>query len=316
MMKTFDHGHFEILCALGASGQLTRQEFDELREHSRFCASCSRRLVEMTQLGADIFFSDASRAAKVRTPAGMRKRFVERAMNEGIPLNGRANWHSLNTLGLSVVMTLVFVLVAVKPGIELFSQYFGKAKSIEIASTSGTQLTASLIQESATNSQPKTEAVSQNSDRRVVLPNHRKALSPNSYSHSRKQRSTDNAAVVLLQSQSTFVLHIPQLRAPDFLERSTTETSKATTAFTLMDMPAEFSSVSFPALGRKHVSQLWTDNGYRSVGRQASGYEGKIAPAVPREFYRTLAFEAYLPNFKPELNFNGPDFHFAWNMVR
>lgn len=56
---TMNHAHFEMLCALAASRQLTSAELAEFHEHSERCSSCRDRLAEMTQLGAWLFCAHA-----------------------------------------------------------------------------------------------------------------------------------------------------------------------------------------------------------------------------------------------------------------
>jgi hypothetical protein len=81
------HSHFEVLCALAGSGQLTDTEMVELREHSEHCLSCSSRLVEINQLSLHIFCAHALRQPVTGVPKGLQERFIARANNEGVPLD-------------------------------------------------------------------------------------------------------------------------------------------------------------------------------------------------------------------------------------
>jgi hypothetical protein len=87
---TVNHSHFEVLCALAASGQLTSSELAELHEHSGGCSFCSDRLDEMTQVSAGLFCARILNRSSIRMPNGMVERFIARAKSEGVPLNPRA----------------------------------------------------------------------------------------------------------------------------------------------------------------------------------------------------------------------------------
>jgi hypothetical protein len=53
--------------------------------HSSQLFGIARRI--LSQLGAKVFLANARIAPNYKAPAGMQKRFLERAMSEGIPLN-------------------------------------------------------------------------------------------------------------------------------------------------------------------------------------------------------------------------------------
>ncbi len=87
---TTNHTYFEVMCALAASGQLTKTEHAELREHSEHCVLCRNRLVEMRQSGFQLFLARAFKTPSKRLPKGMQERFAARAISEGIPLSSRS----------------------------------------------------------------------------------------------------------------------------------------------------------------------------------------------------------------------------------
>jgi hypothetical protein len=80
------HEHFEELCALAASGQISVDEWHRLREHMDECPFCSETLGDYGKIGADLMteFSDS-------VPDGlhseMRGRFLTRASEAGTPLS-------------------------------------------------------------------------------------------------------------------------------------------------------------------------------------------------------------------------------------
>jgi hypothetical protein len=109
---TVNHTHFEVLCALAASGQLTSVELAELHEHSDGCSFCSDRLVEMTQVSAELFCAHAANQTGGRMPKDMLARFVARANNEGIPLNPRAESAGLSGHALAAAFVFALLLMS------------------------------------------------------------------------------------------------------------------------------------------------------------------------------------------------------------
>lgn len=118
---TEDHGYFEVLCALAASGQLTRSEAAELHEHTRHCEACRSRITEWNVLGAQLWVAHAWKDPSARLPRGMKQRFVTRAIREGVPLRPHAS-HRVSTtrteqLGLAaiIVLAISMLIIAHKP---------------------------------------------------------------------------------------------------------------------------------------------------------------------------------------------------------
>jgi len=109
---TTNHTYFEVMCSLAASGQLTKTEQVELREHSEHCVLCRNRLVEMRQSGFQLFLARAFKTPSKRLPKGMQERFAARAISEGIPLSSRSAGTGFNALGMVTVLLLVLLLVA------------------------------------------------------------------------------------------------------------------------------------------------------------------------------------------------------------
>ena len=65
---TTNHGEFEILCALAASDSLTKTEHAELGEHAGHCVLCRNRLVEMRQVGFQLFLAGAFKTNSKQLP--------------------------------------------------------------------------------------------------------------------------------------------------------------------------------------------------------------------------------------------------------
>jgi hypothetical protein len=109
---TVNHSHFEVLCALAASGQLTSSELAELHEHAEVCPSCSDRLVEMTQVSAELFCVRILNQPRIRMPNGMVERFIARANSEGVPLNPRAASVGFSGPAVTAAFLLALLLIS------------------------------------------------------------------------------------------------------------------------------------------------------------------------------------------------------------
>jgi hypothetical protein len=78
------HAHFEELCVLATSGQLSPAESDFLNQHLLDCDNC-RSFLRDAHFISDKILSRVLRPPRsdVRVPAGMRERFLARAAKEG-----------------------------------------------------------------------------------------------------------------------------------------------------------------------------------------------------------------------------------------
>ena len=109
---TADHAHFDVMCALAASGQLTNSELAELHEHSEGCSSCCDRLVEMKHVSAELFCAHALSQPGFRMPKDIVERFIARANSEGVPLHLRATGVGLKQLVSTAAFVLALLLVS------------------------------------------------------------------------------------------------------------------------------------------------------------------------------------------------------------
>jgi hypothetical protein len=109
---TASHKHFEFLCLLAASEELTEGETVALRDHARACVSCRARILETTQLTSHLLLARAFRRKNGQLSADMRERFAERAIAEGVPLP-RPSAASVGRLGLAGVLLATLLIVAV-----------------------------------------------------------------------------------------------------------------------------------------------------------------------------------------------------------
>ncbi len=110
---TLNHAHFEMLCALAASGQLTETELAQLQAHSANCPACSDRLSELSQLGAQLFCTHALALPRQKLPKEMLERFIDRANRDGVPLRARASAVGLSGAGAGMALLFAVLTVAV-----------------------------------------------------------------------------------------------------------------------------------------------------------------------------------------------------------
>jgi hypothetical protein len=105
------HDEFEVLCALAASGDLTRAEYADLREHLRECISCQSCLMEMRRLTIPLLFAQQLKTPGKQLRKGLQERFAERAIREGIPLSARSQGVGFSALGTVTVVLVVLLSV-------------------------------------------------------------------------------------------------------------------------------------------------------------------------------------------------------------
>lgn len=103
-----NHSHFEILCALATASQLSEQEHADLTNHLEQCRSCSGLVHDRAQVSSQIILANESRTKHYPVPKGMQKRFLNRAIREGISLSDHtfASWMP-NTLGITCAVLFV-----------------------------------------------------------------------------------------------------------------------------------------------------------------------------------------------------------------
>jgi anti-sigma factor RsiW len=80
------HEHFEELCALAASGQISPAEWHRLREHLDACSLCAETLGDFGRIGADLL-TEFSGSIPDGLHAEMRSRFLDRARETGTQLS-------------------------------------------------------------------------------------------------------------------------------------------------------------------------------------------------------------------------------------
>lgn len=80
------HEHYEELCALAASGQLTAEEEESLQQHLRGCRDCRCLASDFAQTSARLYVAGARKSVS-SVPDGMTQRFIARARGQGITIS-------------------------------------------------------------------------------------------------------------------------------------------------------------------------------------------------------------------------------------
>ncbi len=105
------HDDFEVLCALAATGDLTKAEHAALREHLKKCFACQSRLIEMRRIAIPLLLAQQLKTPGKQSRKGMQERFAERAIGEGIPLRSRPQGVGFSALGIVTVVLAVLLLI-------------------------------------------------------------------------------------------------------------------------------------------------------------------------------------------------------------
>jgi hypothetical protein len=138
---TPDEGHFEMLTALAVGGQLTEGEFLELEQHVAQCLPCAQRRIELEAASRRLFLWNALRTKASSTPAGMRERFLMRAIDAGVPLRQSVVEHRYaSTFRFApVAVALILILSAAWNGVfethSTVARHFASAPDASAAVT-------------------------------------------------------------------------------------------------------------------------------------------------------------------------------------
>jgi hypothetical protein len=81
------HEHYEELCALAASGQVSQPDLADLKAHLETCPACRSLMDDVMQLSAQSLAMLAAKRSQCQIPSGMTQRFIARARSEGIEMS-------------------------------------------------------------------------------------------------------------------------------------------------------------------------------------------------------------------------------------
>lgn len=81
------HEHYEELCALAATGQVSETELADLRSHLDSCPSCRGIAYDFAEISAQGLSALAAERQRQQIPSGMVQRFVARARSEQIAIS-------------------------------------------------------------------------------------------------------------------------------------------------------------------------------------------------------------------------------------
>jgi anti-sigma factor RsiW len=120
------HEHFEELCALAASGQISEPEFLELQDHLRQCAPCQSAYADFVDLlHSKLPLADPGLLGSAKLPSffskdsSYRDRFIARARKEGLSVSQRKTpersgpwWLRLSYPQLAALAIVVLLMTA------------------------------------------------------------------------------------------------------------------------------------------------------------------------------------------------------------
>ena len=105
------HSEYERFCVSAVVGQLSSEEANDLGVHAESCSLCQNRLAELELVSCAYFMHHTGKAKKVKLPAGMQRRFQERAEGVGIPLRDTGS-ALLGTRVVSVALSILILTFA------------------------------------------------------------------------------------------------------------------------------------------------------------------------------------------------------------
>ena len=89
------HEHYEELCALAATGQISRSQRIDLEAHMAYCPDCRQMLGDFNAVGIELIKAGFERNSTEGIPDGMIERVVERARLQASDTSDKSNgWHS------------------------------------------------------------------------------------------------------------------------------------------------------------------------------------------------------------------------------
>ena len=109
------HEHYEELCALAVSGEVSRTDLADLKAHLETCPRCRGLADDFTQISAQGLSVLAAKRSQHQIPSGMTQRFVARARSEGIEISRRATARvgKRNQTALIAAMSAVAAVVLI-----------------------------------------------------------------------------------------------------------------------------------------------------------------------------------------------------------
>ncbi len=81
------HEHYEELCALAVSGEVSHTDLADLKAHLETCPSCRGLADDFTQISAQGLSILAAKRSQCQIPSGMTQRFIARARSEGVEMS-------------------------------------------------------------------------------------------------------------------------------------------------------------------------------------------------------------------------------------
>lgn len=143
------HEHYEQLCAILATGQITDDELQVLKTHLASCCTCADLAASFGRLGGEIVLERASRSTESEM-RGVRSRFLARAREQGIDLPVRRNTPAMwlrvfrfAPVAFAAAAVLLFAVFA-KSHPHTTNQHIDPSVNLEAAKSSASAATGSV----------------------------------------------------------------------------------------------------------------------------------------------------------------------------
>jgi len=310
------HIHFEFLCALAPSGQLSPQEQAELRNHAQHCPECAHRLAELVDLDGQILLADTFKDCPSRAPSGALDRFQARALREGIPLHPDPPRSPLtHTLGLAAaVLIAALTIAATLPGGSILRRPFAIETSKRTYPSHPSETTSPIgNQESpaSTHASPAAVQVHAQHVRRFIRRNMQTASTESPTARPSLPFEPGRYARVNL------AWHMPS--NPHFSSAKYSPTPDALFAFSYPGSAAARSHdvAGFRRADASEIAQLLEDSEsgpFRNINRSLFArspftLNARALGSSTQDPRSALDFNAYLPGAKLELKSSVPRFH-------
>lgn len=321
------HLHFEILCALAPTGQLSPREADELLRHSRRCTLCAARLAELSHLGSELLRVEANRSPYSLPCKGLQERFVARAIRDGVPLHAAMSVShqsprpltALRIVVAAMAMTILIAATLRSVSIWSVSRQTSSAESARVSEPRQ----ANLLPPASP--QRTTVSITPNS---AMPRDHGKRMPGSSQLHPRMrtiQIASENTAAPLHQSPSHLFrppLHPTWSATPDFWLPAASPTPQANPFLTAAysrsaaNTVLHFAAASIPAtsiLDDSDLSPLWTQTQPHNFEHPSFTYNARISANTQHDFLTALGPGTDLPSVKTDWNTNIARFHLLQN---
>jgi hypothetical protein len=317
------HVHFEVLCVLASSGQLSPLEEAELRDHASGCAICVERVGQFTHLSSRLFLAEGLLSRPQWVSDGMKERFEARAVREGIPLHPRTPKRCLNhVLGVAATLLVATLTIAATlPGDSVFRRAFQTGASKKIYQVQALSKSANPGPEIPRLTQPESVNLSAHSEHRPSVSRTQNRIQIAFASEENRAAAATRHFSLGRYLPSTGTWSIQRYASFAPASRPGQADALFTVAYVHPAYVPRHDLGDFPGVGASGLSQLWTDSRLAdklgsnggAFAHPAFTFNVAVTETPEQDRSSSLDLDAYVPNAKAYLNGNIPRFHLLQN---